>query len=158
MKASRLDRRRLKPEVSDRSWVRVLSVPESTATDEGFGAAADGGVLVRWASVIRVAIGYEIHPVAIADWDFWAFQTAAPDMTYWVYTDLASPFSALVRRRFGGADVPAMKEWVDRELCVRTYVVWPSDDIGDPLYAPVKRHWWSWNPTGVCEGIRTVWP
>lgn len=136
--------RHLKIEVSERPWIRVISVPENSASDGGFGIAADGGCLVRWTDVVRVAIGYEIHSIAIADWDFWAFQTAEPDVTYWIYTDLASPFSAEVRRRFRVADAPPMKDWVDQDFCIRAYVVWPSEDVGGPLYLTVKRHWWSW--------------
>ena len=135
----------LRTEISKRPWVRVVALPESTITNEGFGVAEDGGCLVRWSSVVRVAIGYEIHPIAIADWDFWAFQTAAPDVTYWIYTDLASPFSADIRRRFDIGTVPPMKDWEDRDFCVCACVVWPSRDAGHPLYLTVKRHWWSWN-------------
>src|SRR6185436_17614268 len=100
--------------------------------------------VVPWSSVVHVAVGYEIHSIAIADWDFWAFQTIEPGVTYWVYADLwASGFSKEVRRRFTVAEIPPMKEWMDQDFCIRAYVVWPSEDAGQALYATVKRHWWS---------------
>jgi hypothetical protein len=131
-------------EISQRPWVRVVTLP-GTFTAEGFGRTEGNGVVVPWSSVLGVALGYEIHPTAIADWDFWAFQGPDPSVTYWVYEEGAFAFSEEVRRRFSIGEIPAMKEWADREYCIRARVVWPAADVGEPMYVTVKRHWWSWH-------------
>ena len=108
----------------------------------------DPETLVRWDSITRVALGYEIHSWGPVDWDFWAFQTREPETTYWVYVNNiaeSDPFNRAVYERFGSPRVPPMKDWADRELCVRAYVVWPEVDMGEPMYITVKRHWWSFS-------------
>jgi hypothetical protein len=92
-----------------------------------------------------VALGYETHSVAIEDWDFWAFQTDDPLVTYWVHVDGNGPFSEEVFRRFDVGKVPPMARWADRDFRIRAYVVWPAPDVGEPMYITVKRRWWSWS-------------
>jgi len=55
----------------------------------------------------------------------------------------AKGFTKDVHERFGSPDVPAMKCWVDSERCIRTYVIWPQEEIGRSLYVARKKHWWS---------------
>ena len=138
-------RQRLKVETSDRPWVRVTTLQDTGISYDEVGFRTEGGVVIPWSSIVRVALGYEIHPIAIADWDFWAFQTIEPVMTYWVYAhSWESGFSKEVCRRFAIPDIPPMNEWMDRDFGVRAYVVWPFEDAGQALYITVKRHWWSW--------------
>jgi len=146
MKTDELRRHLLKVETSDQPWISVITLQDSVVKYNEVGFSTESGLVVPWSSVVRVAVGYEIHSIAIADWDFWAFQTIEPGVTYWVYADLwASGFSKEVRRRFTVAEIPPMKEWMDQDFCIRAYVVWPSEDAGQALYATVKRHWWSWH-------------
>jgi hypothetical protein len=102
-------------------------------------------VTVPWSRISRVAWGYELSPYAIADWDFWAFQTEDPSVTYWIYVEPNSPISDEIHRRFEVGDAPAMGEWADRDMSIRACVVWPPAELGRPLYQTVKRHWWSWS-------------
>lgn len=146
MKTDELRRHRRKVETSaGQPWVRIITMRDSSVTYDEVGFSTEEGLVVPWSSVVRVALGYEIHPIAIADWDFWAFQTTAQGMGFWVYADVwESGFSIEVRRRFAVPDIPPMEEWVDKELCIRAYVVWPFEEVGQGLYVTVKRHWWSW--------------
>jgi hypothetical protein len=138
------DRPSQKVEISNRPWVRIVLLDAEQWSGEGLCRRGDSSVVLPWSRVLRVAVGYEIHPIAIADWEFWAFQTEEPDVTYWAYAEPNSPFSDEVRRRFGIGDAPPMADWDDREFCVRAYVLWPEQDAGGPMYVTVKRHWWSW--------------
>ena len=145
MKRSRPTAQRTTTASEPSNWVHVVTLPPDDFTAEGFGRGSDdGSVGVLWSSIVRVAMGYEIHPVAVADWDFWAFQTIDPQISYWVYCDLASAFSEEVRRRFAVGEVPAMQRWSDSKFCIRAYVVWPAEETGEPMYLTVKPHWWSW--------------
>ena len=145
MKTDELRRQQVKVD-SDRPWIRVIALHDSGVAFDEVGFRTEGGLAVPWASVLRIAVGYEIHPIAIADWDFWAFQTTEHAKTYWVHADpWANGFSNEVRRRFTVADIPPMKEWIDEDFCIRAYVVWPFEDLGQALYVTVKRHWWSWS-------------
>ena len=115
--------------------------------EEGFWLPQQRTTLVRWADVVRVASCYEIHSIAIVDWDYWAFQTKDPDFYPWVeineQTEMKG-FSQEVYRRYGEPDIPPMKDWADAEYCVRAYVIYPKDEIGKPLYVTKKKRWWSW--------------
>jgi hypothetical protein len=104
-------------EISNRLWVKIQMLDPEIWPD-GFGNKGSSPS-VLWSSITRVAVGYEIHSFAIADWDFWAFQTTDPSVTYWASTNFNDEFSAEVRHRFGIADVPPMKDWVDSEFCIR---------------------------------------
>jgi hypothetical protein len=124
-------------------WVRVERYAPVEFNDVGFWSQKSAQDIVRWSDIIRVAWGYEIHPIVIADWDFWAFQTVDPTITFWVPTTSDAPFAAEVRRKYAVLEIPPMMYWADRDYCVRAYVVWPTADIGEPMYVTVKRHWWS---------------
>ena len=145
MKTDELRRHQRKVETGGQPWVRIITLQDSGVTYDEVGFSTEGGRVVPWSSVVRVALGYEIHPIAIADWDFWAFQTTEKGIGFWVYADLcASSFSIEVRRRFAVAKIPPMTEWADKEFGIRAYVVWPFEEVGQALYVTVKRHWWSW--------------
>ena len=126
-------------------WVRVWEYPKPIFDDHGFWAAGDEGSRVAWDRIRRVAAGYEIHSIVIVDWHFWAFQTDDPAITYWVDTDFRDRFSEEVHHRFGDPRIPDIGEWCDSEYCIRSYVIWPPEELGQPMYIPVKRHWWSWS-------------
>jgi len=128
---------------SEPAWVRVVQVTDDSFSDDGLALKA-GEMLLPWSAVRRVALGYEIHAVALADWDFWAFQGEDPRLTYWVDSAWNSSFSSRIRKRFEVAEVPPMKDWHGAKFCIRTYVVWPKQDVGRPLYLTIKKHWWSW--------------
>lgn len=103
---------------------------------------------VLWGDIVRVAYCYEIHPVVIADWGYWAFQTGSPHQSPWVEIDPASVpslrFADEIYRRFGKPEMPPMKDWADSfEYCIRTFVIYPAADFGKPLYVAKKKHWWS---------------
>mgnify|MGYP006989118992 CR=1 FL=1 len=125
--------------------VRVASISDVSFDDSGFWSTTDRETTIEWRNVIKVAWGYEIHPIAIADWDFWAFQTPDPEITYWVYTDFSSPFSSHVITRFRIVSPPPMNQWNDDDRSIRTYVVWPEESIAQSMYTNVKEHWWSWS-------------
>lgn len=131
-----------KIEYSNAPWVRVEQLDKTLTESAGLWRRGNDPIFVGWDEVIRVAVVYEIHPIAIADWDYWAFQTDDLRVTYWV--DIGRDMDAEVRRRFPHTDPPPMGEWADREFDIRAYVVWPPQDVGKPLYSTVKRHWWSW--------------
>ena len=89
---------------------------------------------------------YEIHPVAVADWDYWAFQTYNPNLIIWVVisdAEQSKQFSKEVEHRFGPTDVPPMKDWIDNDQNTRTYIIWPKADIGKSLYLTKGKHTWS---------------
>ena len=46
-----------------------------------------------------------------------------------------------------------MKDWLDSEMCVRAYTVWPAERFGSPMYDTVKRHRWSWSGKLVYAGV-----
>ena len=135
----------LKPRVGRDPWVTIEACDEGDFDDTGIGKKEQSGYWLQWSDVVRVACAYEIHPVAIADWDFWAFQTRNPAVTYWLYSSMWPAMEHEVRRRYLSCDVPPMASWADREFCVRAYVVWPPSDTGGPLYDTVKRHIWSFS-------------
>jgi len=134
----------MKVQVDDRPWVRVKTFHQEEYCEHGLRPLGAEAISVPWSKIKRVALGYEIHSIAIEDWDFWAFQTDDPLVTYWVYVDWNSPFSLEVRRRFDVGNVPPMSQWVDQAFNIRAYVVWPAPDFGEPMYVTVKRRWWSW--------------
>jgi hypothetical protein len=131
-------------EVSKRPWVRVQVFDEGEYCAEGLKQRGSADVSVPWSAMRRVAWGYQIHPIYIADWDFWAFQTSEPGVTYWIYVRPSSPISTEIERRFAVGKIPPMRDWADREMNTRAFVVWPPADRGRPMYLPVKRHPWSW--------------
>jgi len=136
----------LATEISQRPGVDIFLWPDNAVTVDDDGFRVDGVASVAWSDVVRVALGYEIHPVVIADWDFWAFRTTDARCGYWIRTDnlWTTTFSQAVRRRFPIAEAPPMKDWQDRDFCVRAYVAWPPENVGEPLYVTVKHRWWSW--------------
>ena len=124
--------------------VGVVNYYQVAFDTSGFQYPGEESSKVLWRRVVRVAVGYEIHPIAIVDWDFIAFQGSGREITYWVYTDFTDAFCAEVRRRFGWPEIPAMEDWADSRFCIRAYTIWPAEEIGRPMYKTVKRHWWSW--------------
>jgi len=124
-------------QVQQHRWVR--------SEDDGFRSPHDDSLFIRWDDIWRIAVGYEIHPIAIIDQDFWAFQTSDPRTTVWIEDHPVSypEFTEVLRNRFSLAEPPPMSQWHDAERCIRTYVVWPEDEIGTPLYAARKPHWLS---------------
>ena len=133
------------PVVVDGSpWVRVVEYNRVVFDEGGFQYPGEDASRVQWRSVLRVAIGYEIHPLVVVDWNFVAFQCADEDITYRVQTEFGDAFTSEVRRRFGTPDIPPMQDWADREFCIRTYTIWPHSEIGRPMFRNVKRHRWSW--------------
>ena len=130
-------------------WLHVAEYHKVVFDAEGFQYPGEELSKVRWRDIVRVAVGYEIHCIAISDWDFWAIQGSDPDVTYWVYTSTVDAFSQEIHRRFGDPKIPPMGEWVDREFLIRAYTMWPEEEIGRPMYKRTKRHWWSWNSAMV---------
>ncbi len=124
--------------------VRVASFNNVAFDDSGFWSTADRETKIEWHNVTKIGWGYELHPIAIADWDFWAFQTPDPESTYWVYTDFDSPFSSRVIKRYNIGSPPPMNQWNDQDRCIRTFVVWPQESISQSMYITVKKHCWSW--------------
>ena len=101
---------------------------------------------LSWHDITRVALCYEIHPIALSDWDYWAFQTNDPMLFVWIEINqqtTSKGFTKQVHEKFGSPDIPPMKCWVDSEACIRTYVIWPQEEIGRALYVAKKKHWWS---------------
>jgi hypothetical protein len=101
---------------------------------------------VRWLDITRVAQCYEIHSFAVSDWDYWAFKTH--DATFFVWVEIndqtsSKGFSNEVHRRFGSPDIPPMRDWVDSDSLIRTYVIWPQAEMGKSLYFATKKRWWS---------------
>jgi len=125
-------------------WLDIAEYHKVSFDAGGFQYPGEDLSKVRWDDVKRLAIGYEIHSVAISDWDFWAVQGSDPNVTYWIYTTTVDPFSDEIRRRFGDPNVPPMDKWADRKFLIRAYTIWPEEEIGLPMYNRVKRHWWSW--------------
>ena len=125
--------------------LRVVEYAEVEFDAEGFQYPGDAASRVLWQEVKRLAIGYEIHPVVVLDWEFFAFQCGDSEVSYWVHVLRGDAFWSEIRRRYGMAGVPAMKDWPDSKFCVRTYVIWPVSQIGRPMFRNVKRHWWSWH-------------
>jgi hypothetical protein len=85
-------------EVSKRRWVRVHVFDEGEYCADGLKARGSAEVSVPWSAIRRVAWGYQIHPMVIADWQFWAFQTTDPEATYWIYVRPNSPISTEIER------------------------------------------------------------
>lgn len=125
---------------------RIVVYSDTEFDETGFQLPGREATKIRWDRIFRVAMCYEIHPVAVADWDYWAFQTGDPNLIIWVRTNDAEQskqFSKEVERRFGKIDVPPMKDWIDSDQNIRTYVIWPKADIGESLYLTKKKHKWS---------------
>lgn len=125
---------------------RLVVYSEIEFDETGFQLPGREATKIRWDQIVRVAMCYEIHPVAVADWDYWAFQTDDPDLIIWVRTNVAEQskrFSREVERRFCKIDVPPMKDWIDSDQNIRTYVIWPKPEIGKSLYLTKKKHKWS---------------
>jgi hypothetical protein len=132
-------------EAVDKShWVRVVEYNKVVFDDAGFQYPGENATRVYWHSVLRVAIGYEIHPIVIVDWDFIAFQSEEENVTYWVHAVPGDAFTSEVRRRYGAPDIPPMKDGEDEGFCIRACTIWPPAEIGRPMFKSVKRHWWSW--------------
>src|SRR5713101_7184239 len=77
--------------------------------ETGFQLPGRESTNVRWDQIVRVALCYEIDPVAVADWDYWAFQTEDPNLLIWVRindVEQSKQFSREVERRFGKIDIP----------------------------------------------------
>lgn len=125
---------------------RLIIYEEIEFDQVGFQRPGRESTKVLWEEIVRVALCYEIHPVAVSDWDYWAFQTRDPNLIIWVRINDAAQsqrFSREVERRFRKVDVPPMKDWIDSDQNVRTYVIWPEADIGKSLYLLKKNHRWS---------------
>ena len=75
-------KKKLKPIVGNQSWVRVVSCARVDIEESGFRCHEPEQSFVQWDAIIRIATGYEIHPIAIVDMDFWAFQTKDNSVTY----------------------------------------------------------------------------
>jgi hypothetical protein len=124
----------------------TLVVYNEIGFDEtGFQRPGEDESKIRWDQITRVALCYEIHPLAVADWDYWAFQTSDPNLIIWVRISdsmQSKSFSSDVERRFGKVLAPSMKNWADADQTIRTYVIWPKADIGKSLYL-LKKHRWS---------------
>jgi hypothetical protein len=133
-------------EISDKPWVSVTTLPANEQEQDGLRLQGELLASIPWSSILRVAVGYEIHPIAIADWDFWAFQGSDSTQTWWVYDEpKGTLFSKEIERRFPSGDIPARQFWEDQDFCILTFVIWPMQERGIPMYRHVKRHWWSWN-------------
>lgn len=114
----------------------------------GFWPPAEKSYLVKWTDIVRVALCCEIHSIALADWDYWAFQTKDPDVYPWVEINdqvESKAFSHEIYRRYGKPEIPPMKDWVDANYCIRAFVIYPEEDIGKSMYVTKKKHWWSWS-------------
>jgi hypothetical protein len=135
---------RLKVQIGDDFWINVLEYGAVEFDEQGFWARGNQSSMISWEEIIRVAEGYRIHPYAIADWDFWAFQTHDPSFTVWVYSEVNPSFGREIKKLFGDVDSLPRVEWADREFNVRALVFWPRNEYGQPLYKTVKRRWWSW--------------
>lgn len=125
---------------------RLIIFGETEFDETSFYVPGEESPKISWQQIVRVAVCYEIHPVAVADWDYWAFQTNDPNLLLWVRitdTEQSKAFSREVGRRFGNVEVPPMKDWVDSDQNVRTYVIWPEADTGNTLYLLKKNHQWS---------------
>ena len=137
---------RLAAEVSERPGVEIFVWQDQAVTVDDAGFGVEGVAKVGWSEVVRIARGHQVHRLAIGQSDFWAFRTKASSDGYWIRTGnlWTTAFSREVRRRFPILDPPPMKHWQDRDFSIRAYVVWPSANLGEPLYVPVKRRRWSW--------------
>ena len=128
----------------DVTFPRFLTITDVSFGANGFRAPSSNSELILWSDVDQVALLYEIHPIAIADWDCVAFRLRGEQLSVWVALEKNELFIAEVERRFAPLAAPAMKDWVDEARCIRTYSVWPVDRIGEPLYISRRIHWWSW--------------
>ncbi|HYP26720.1 MAG TPA: hypothetical protein VE262_08385 [Blastocatellia bacterium] len=125
---------------------RLSVYPDIEFDQTGFRLPGEESTRILWNDIVRVAICYEIHPVAIADWDYWAFQTRDPNLLVWVEINDSTQsggFSREIENRFGKTDAAPMTGWLDSDQNVRTYVIWPETDLGKSLYSFKKKHKWS---------------
>jgi hypothetical protein len=135
---------KLKVQIGNDPWITVLEYGAVEFDEQGFWVRGNQNSIIKWEEIIRVADGYRIHPYALADWDFVAFQTHDPSFTAWVNTEFNPAFNREIKKRFGDVNFMPRVEWADREFNVRALVFWPPNEYGQPLYKTVKRHWWSW--------------
>ncbi len=124
-----------------------LNLTEVEFDDSRFYSPGRKYTTVLWSDVIRVAYGYEAHPIAIVDWNFWGFQTTNSGIMMQVEIGSISTmrFSDEIERRFGNPNIPSMKDWTDSDYNIKTFVIYPKEDFGKSLYKVKKRHWWSWS-------------
>jgi len=141
----------MKPAEDNVIFPRFLTITNVELGEDGFRAAAGACEWVRWSDVEQVALLYEIHPIAIADWDCIAFRLGQDQSSVWVPLEKNEVFIAEVERRFAPLDVPAMKDWKDDPMCIRTYSIWPTHRLGEPLYINRRIHWWSWKKSLAFE-------
>jgi hypothetical protein len=135
----------------DVTFPRFLTITDVAFGADGFRGPGSESKLIRWSDVEQVALIYEIHPIAIADWDCVAFRLSGEQLSVWVALEKNESFIAEVERRFAPLAAPAMKDWVDEPRCIRTYSVWPGDRLGEPLYVSRRIHWWSWEKSLAFE-------
>ena len=122
---------------------RFLKIMTVEFNEEGFRAKDSGDKWIPWHEVEQVAILYEIHPIAIADWDWVAFRLKRAHQSVWVTVEKNESFVEEIARRFAPCCAPAMKDWKDDPMCIRTYTIWPEHRVGEPLYVNRRRRWWS---------------
>lgn len=116
----------------------------------GFQLPWQSSNLVLWDEVIRVARCFRPDFYTIDDWDYWTFQTKDSNLYVWVQIDTLKEnwdFSEEVYKRFGKTDIPPVKDWMDKNVYAQTFIIYPKEEIGRPLYVWKKKHWWSLNVT-----------
>ncbi|MCC6738163.1 MAG: hypothetical protein IT452_03895 [Planctomycetia bacterium] len=133
-------------ETSNRPWISVVELLARDQGTDGLRLPGEVRASIPWSGIARVAAGSEIDAVRIYARDFWAFQTEDPHQTWWVTSESGElDFTGEVERRYLSKPLPLLHEWPDPEFSIRTFVVWPECDRGNPMYVNVKRHWWSWS-------------
>lgn len=123
---------------------RILIITDVEFDEKGFRSRDSGNKWILWNEIEQVAVLYEIHPIAIVDWDCIAFRLTQTHLSVWVAIDKSKPFMEEIARRFAPHNTPAMKDWKDERMCIRTYTIWPLKRVGEPLYINRRMRWWSW--------------
>ncbi len=123
---------------------RIRTIMNVEWDEKGFRVRYSTEDVIRWSDVVQIAVVYEIHPIAIIDWDYVAFRLKAAELSVWVEIKKDDPFIAEIERRFAPITTPRMADWKDEDRCMRSYSIWPKERVGEPLYINRRISRWSW--------------
>jgi hypothetical protein len=112
--------------------------------DCGFYAPSHEESLVEWKNISRIALVFKIDDVALECSYFWAFQSNDPLNTFWVHIkNFPDDFSQEIKKRYGEPKIPHESQWNNIGDKIKSYVIWPLDELGKSMYSGAKKHWWT---------------
>jgi hypothetical protein len=109
--------------------------------ESGFCEEGEKLSLIKWDSIVRVALILVVNKVALDEYYYWAFQTQDQDYTFWVRYR-KNDFSSEIIRRYGDPGEPKEHEWHGVDDTIFSYTIWPPSELGKGMYVGIKRSYW----------------